>query len=186
MLSEEYSLIEQCRDGNSEAYAILVERYQAMVYNVACRMIGDRDAAYDISQESFISAYDDLKRFRSDSKFSTWLYSITVNKCRDYLRSRKSNTPLDAVSEILASKLLNPEAAMYQKQLGRALEAAIAALPEDYREVIVLKHIEGLDYKEMESILGVSVNALKVRTYRAREMLKKLLIETGVSNGSDG
>lgn len=183
MQTEEYSLIEQCRDGNSDAYTILVERYKEMVYNVACRMIGDRDAAYDISQESFISAYDDLKRFRSDSKFSTWLYSITINKCRDYLRSRKPNTPLDAVTETLPSKMPDPEASMYQKQLGQTLQSAIAALPEDYREVIVLKHIEGLDYKEMEAILGVSVNALKVRTYRAREILKKVLIGAGVSNG---
>ena len=64
-------------------------------------MIGDRDAAYDISQESFISAYDGLRNFRSDSKFSTWLYSITVNKCRDYLRCRKPDVPLDEVTEIL-------------------------------------------------------------------------------------
>lgn len=183
MQAEEYSLIEQCRDGNSEAYAVLVERYQEMVYNVACRMIGDRDVAYDISQESFISAYDGLKRFRSDSKFSTWLYSITVNKCRDYLRGRKPDIPLDEVTEILPSKMPDPEASMYQKQLGHTLQTAIGELPEDYREVIVLKHIEGLDYKEMESILGVSANTLKVRTYRAREMLKKVLLEAGVSNG---
>ncbi|MCL5022424.1 MAG: sigma-70 family RNA polymerase sigma factor [Nitrospirae bacterium] len=183
MQAEEYSLIEQCRGGNSEAYAILVERYQEMVYNVACRMIGDRDAAHDISQESFLSAYDGLKRFRSDSKFSTWLYRITVNKCRDYLRGRKPDVLLDEVSEILPSKAPDPQDLLYRKQLGQTLQTALGALPEDYREVIVLKHIGGLDYKEMESILGVSANALKVRTYRAREMLKKFLLEAGVSNG---
>lgn len=183
MEAEEYSLIEQCKDGKSEAYAILVERYKEMVYNVAYRMIGDRDAAYDISQKSFISAYDDLKRFRNDSKYSTWLYSITVNKCRDYLRCRKSDIPLDDLSEILPSKMSDPEDSMHQKQLGQTLQRAIEALPEDYRDVIVLKHVEGLDYKEMESILGVSANALKVKTYRAREILKKFLLEAGVSNG---
>jgi len=183
MQAEEYSLIEQCRNGNSEAYSVLVERYQEMIYNVAYRMLGDRDTAYDISQESFISAYDGLKRFRSDSKFSTWLYSITVNKCRDYLRCRKPDVPLDEVTEILPSKMPDPEDSLHQKQLGQTLQAAIGALPEDYREVIVLKHVEGLDYKEMESILGVSANTLKVRTYRAREMLRKVLLEAGVSNG---
>jgi RNA polymerase sigma-70 factor (ECF subfamily) len=106
-----------------------------------------------------------------------------MNKCRDYLRCKKVDISIDDIGEPLSCTRPDPEGSMYQKQLGRTLQKAIGGLPEDYREVIVLKHIEGLDYKEMESILGVSVNALKVRTYRAREMLKKFLIEAGVSNG---
>lgn len=183
VMQEEISIIEQCRNGNSEAFSILVERYQEIVYNVAYRMLGDRDTAFDISQESFISAYEGLKNFRKDSKFSTWLYSITVNKCRDHLRCRKPDMPLDELTDILPSKMANPEESAHRKQLGLALQTTLSELPEDYREVIVLKHIEGLDYKEMEAILGGNVNALKVRTYRAREMLKKLLEDAGVANG---
>ncbi len=183
MQQDEYSIIEECKNGNSEAYAILVERYQEMVYNAAYRMLGDSEAAYDISQESFISAYDSLKTFRNDAKFSTWLYSITMNKCRDHLRYRRPHVPLDEMADLLPSGTSNPEEAVSRKQLGVMLQKALNALPEDYREVIVLKHIEGLDYKEMESILRVKVNALKVRTYRAREMLRKFLIEAGVSHG---
>jgi len=183
MQSEEYSLIKQCVDGDGEVYAILVERYQEMVYNIAYRMLGDAETARDISQESFISAYEALENFKNSSKFSTWLCSIVMNKCRDYLRCKKVDISIDDVRESLFSTMPDPEGSMYQKQLGRTLQKAIGALPEDYRQVIVLKHIEGFDYKEMESILGVSANALKVRTCRAREMLKKFLLET---RGTDG
>ena len=171
--AEEYSIIEQCRKGNSEVYAVLVERYQEMIYNVVYRMLGDAESARDIAQESFIAAYGALKEFRNDSKFSTWLCSIAMNKCRDQLRAQKDTVPLDDVMEMAVATDPNPEAALCNKQLSLELQAALCALPEDYRQVIILKHIEGLDYREMEAILGVSANALKVKTYRAREWLKK-------------
>lgn len=182
MQQDEYTIVEECRNGNSEAFAILVERYKEMVYNAAFRMLGDSEAAYDISQESFISAYESLKAFRNDAKFSTWLYSITLNKCRDHLRCRRPHVPIDEMAELLPSGVSNPEDAVSRKQLDVTLQKALNTLPEDYREVIVLKHIEGLDYREMESILGVKANALKVRTYRAREMLKKILEKAGVAH----
>ncbi|MDA8084441.1 MAG: sigma-70 family RNA polymerase sigma factor [Nitrospiraceae bacterium] len=172
---EEYFIIEQCRKGNAEVYAVLVERYQEMIYNVAYRMLGDADSARDIAQESFISAYGALADFRNDSKFSTWLCSIAMNKCRDHLRVHRNMLPLDEIEEPAAARGSDPEAALSDKQSSRELQAALSALPEDYRQVIILKHIEGLDYREMEALLGVSVNALKVKTYRARECLKKYL-----------
>lgn len=183
MQSEEYSLIKQCIEGNTEKYAILVERHKNMLYNVAFRMLGDVEAAHDITQESFISAYRALQDFKKKSKFSTWLYTITINKCKDYLKSKKPHIPIDDISEMVTSTKENPEEELNKKQLLKGLQKALNALPEDYREVIVLKHIEGLDYREMEAILGVNINALKVRTHRGREMLKRLLKETGVVNG---
>ncbi|MDA8215371.1 MAG: sigma-70 family RNA polymerase sigma factor [Nitrospiraceae bacterium] len=180
MQSEEYSIIKQCMDGNAEIYAILVERYKNMVYNIAYRMLGDTEAANDIAQESFISAYVALKDFKRGAKFSSWLCSITINKCRDYLRSRKDNIPIDEIAETTIFKIPTPEDTVYKRQIGQGLQTALNELPEDYREVIVLKYIEWLDYKEMENILGINVNALKVRTYRGRELLKELLKERGI------
>lgn len=180
MHTEDYSIIEQCRNGNAEAYAVLVGKYQRMVYNVAYRMLGDGETANDIAQDSFIAAYEGLKRFRNDAKFSTWLCGITINKCRDHLKGRKPHVPMDEIAEPADSKALNPEEELARKQSGKGIQRALEALPEDYREVIILKHIRGLDYKEMEEILGVGVGALKVRTHRARELLKKHLVERGV------
>lgn len=179
---EEYSIIKQCVAGYTESYAILVERYQKMVYNIAYRMLGDEDTAKDIAQESFISAFSGLRHFHNGSKFSTWLYSIVMNKCRDYLKSRKTHIPIEEIPEVVDHNRANPEEALREKQTMEEIQAALDAMPQDYREAIVLKHIEGLDYKEMEAILGVKANVLKVRTHRAREMLKNLLKEKGIIN----
>lgn len=179
MQSEEYSIIRQCLNGNADMYAILVERYKDMIYNIAYRMLGDMEAANDIAQESFISAYVALKDFKRDSKFSSWLCSITINKCKDYLRTKKDTISIDEIAEVSTAKIATPEETVYKRQLDQDIQIALNELPEDYREAIVLKHIEGLDYKEMEDILGISANALKVRTHRGREMLKKLLKERG-------
>ncbi|MDI6727331.1 MAG: sigma-70 family RNA polymerase sigma factor [Thermodesulfovibrionales bacterium] len=182
MRSEEYSIIKQCMDGNAEIYAVLVERYKNMVYNIAYRMLGDDEAANDMAQESFISAYVALKDFKKGAKFSSWLCSIAINKCRDYLRSKKDNISIDEIAEVSTSKIATPENVLYEKQAEQNIQAALSALPGDYREAIVLKHIEGLDYREMENILGVSENVLKVRAHRGREMLKRLLKERGIIN----
>lgn len=175
MQEEEYSIIEECRNGNPEIYSVLVERYQNMVYNVVYRMIGDAEAAKDVAQESFMAAYGGLREFRNGSKFSTWLCSIAMNKCRDLLRVQKLTIQLEDFTESIIETSPTPEAELSNKQSARDFQAALDALPAEYREVIVLKHIEGLDYREMETILGVSGNALKVRTHRARELLKKYL-----------
>ncbi len=177
MHTDEYTIIKECADGNKEAYAVLVERYQDMIYNTAYRMLGDGEAARDMAQECFISAYNSLKYFKCDSKFSTWLYSIAINKCRDYLRCRRPHVQLDGISEIMACSGPTPDEELHNKQVQDRIQAALNALPESYREAVVLKHIEGLDYKEMEGILGVDAGALKVRTHRGREMLKRLLKE---------
>lgn len=144
-----------------------------MIYNVAYWMLGDEESAKDVAQESFISAYGSLTAFKNDAKFSTWLCSIAMNKCRDHLRGRKATVPLDDVAELAVAKEPDPEAALSRKQSSREIQTALSALPAEYREVIVLKHIEGLDYREMEAVLGVSANTLKVKTHRAREWMKK-------------
>lgn len=183
MQTEEYSIIKQCMDGNADIYAVLVERYKSMVYNIAYRMLGETESAKDMAQESFISAYIALKDFKKNSKFSSWLCSIAINKCRDYLRSKKDTVSIDEIAEVSVSKIATPEDAACNRQIGHGIQTALNELPKEYREAVVLKHIEGLDYNEMRNVLGVSANTLKVRTHRGREMLKKLLRERGISGG---
>lgn len=182
-LAEEQSIVRQCIGGRQEAYAVLVRRYQEMVYNVAYRMVGDTEAAKDIAQESFISAYSGLRGFRSDARFSTWLYRIVMNKCQDHLRKERPHVPVEEMAESVASTRNNPEQELRRSQTIARLQSALDLLPAGYREVIILKHMEGLSYEEMEKVLGVKAGALKVKTHRAREMLKKVMKEEGILDG---
>jgi RNA polymerase sigma-70 factor (ECF subfamily) len=181
--SGEADIIRQCLGGDADSYSVLVDRYKKMVYNVAYRMLGDGDMANDIAQESFIAAYGGLKTFKQDAKFSSWLYSIALNKCRDHLRLTKENIPIDDISDIRPGSGISPEQAAAENQSNDLLQQALNALPAEYREVLVLKHIEELDYQEISAITGASVSALKVRAHRGREMLKKILEKSGVTHG---
>ncbi len=180
---DEEAIIRQCLDGDEDSYSVLVDRYKTMVYNVAFRMLGDGDAAKDIAQESFIAAYAGLDRFRFGSKFSSWLYSIVLNKCRDHLRTAKDTVSMDDLAEVMPDKGISPEQTTSAHQSSDVLQRALDALPAEYREVLILKHIEDLDYQEIAAITGTGIPALKVRAYRGRDMLRKILERAGVTHG---
>ncbi len=175
----EQEIIRQCLSGNREQYAVLVERYKDMACNIAWRMVGDSDLALDMAQESFIAAYSGLRGFRHGSRFSSWLFRIVMNKCRDHLRGRRETVPVDALLG-RPGRELTPEQSLSARQTSDAVQLALDRLPVEYREVIVLKHIEELGYGEIAEILGDSVNALKVRAHRGRVMLRHLLEGAGV------
>ncbi len=180
---DEEAIIRRCLDGDKDSYSVLVDRYKAMAYNVAYRRVGDEETARDLAQESFIAAYAGLDRFRFGSKFSSWLYSIVLNKCRDHLRQVRDTVSTDELAEVMPDKGMSPEQTASARQSSGVLQRALDALPAEYREVLVLKHIEGLDYREIAAITGTGIPALKVRAHRGREMLKKILEKAGVTHG---
>ncbi|HEX9020233.1 MAG TPA: sigma-70 family RNA polymerase sigma factor [Nitrospirota bacterium] len=180
---DEEAIIHQCLDGNADSYSVLVERYKTMVYNVAFRMVGDADTAKDIAQESFLAAYKGLRQFKFESKFSSWLYRIVLNKCRDHLRLAKETVTTDDIATVRPDPGPSPEQAVAARQNTDILQRALKQLPADYREVLILKHIEGLDYQEIAAITGAGIPALKVRAHRGREMLRKVLEQSGVTHG---
>jgi RNA polymerase sigma-70 factor (ECF subfamily) len=182
-IADEESLIRKCLNGDADTYSVLVDRYKKMIYNVAYRMVGDEDTAKDLAQESFISAYNGLSQFRFGAKFSSWLYSIALNKCRDYLKLSKETVSTDEISGIMSDSGISPEGAAAAEQSKDMLQRALHSLPVEYREVLILKHVEELDYKEIAAITGMSIAALKVRAHRGREMLKKVLEAAGVNHG---
>ncbi len=181
--SDEVAIIRQCLDGDADSYSILVDRYKTMVNNAAYRMVGDGDTAKDIAQESFIAAYTGLEQFKFGSKFSSWLFSIVLNKCRDHLRLTKETVSTDEIADIRPDKGLSPEQYASSRQSGDTLQRALDALSPEYREVLILKHIEDLDYQEISVITGTGIAALKVRAHRGREMLRKVLEGAGVTHG---
>jgi RNA polymerase sigma-70 factor (ECF subfamily) len=180
---DEKAVIRRCLDGDADSYSVLVDRYKTMVFNVAYRMVGDEDTAKDLAQESFIAAYAGLEHFRFGSKFSSWLYSIALNKCRDHLKLAKDTVSTDEIADVLPDSGTSPEQDAASSQSRDVLQRAIDALPEEHREVLILKHIEELDYEEISAITGDGIAALKVRAHRGREMLRKILEQAGVTHG---
>lgn len=176
-------IISRCLGGDREAYEGIVERYQGMVYTVAYRMLGDEALARDAAQEAFLAAYCGLERFRKRSKFSTWLMSIALNVCRDQLRKRRESLPLSGAAEILPDHAADPAERLAQKENRDLLQHALNRLPPEYREIVVLKHIQGLDFREIAKLCGEREGTLKVRAHRAREMLRDALAEGGYEHG---
>lgn len=163
-----------------EAFGRLIDRHAATIVNLAYRMVGNRAEAEDLAQEAFVAAFKALPTFRADSKFSTWLYRIASNKCKDWLRVKRPgqgqhDVDVDEQLDLQVAEDRTPETLLSQQQVAQELEQAIQRLPPLYREAFVLKHVEGLSYEEMEEILGVSGDTLKMRVYKGRVQLSREL-----------
>ena len=170
---EDAALVRASQQGDRDAFGALISKHAQSILSLTTRMLGPGDAE-DAAQETFVAAYKALPAFKFDSKFSTWLYRIGVNKCTDALRARRPNTSLDADDGSVAFEPADretPESQLEQAELAWALDQAIQALPAVYRESFVLRHIEGLDYDEMSAVVGVNRDTLKMRVYKARTLL---------------
>ncbi|GAB4460787.1 MAG: sigma-70 family RNA polymerase sigma factor [Armatimonadaceae bacterium] len=183
--AEERQLIEKSRKGDVVAFDQLVRRYERNVFNAAYRMSGSYDDASDISQEAFVRAWNNLKSFRGDAAFSTWLYRIVTNIFLDD-RKRKKNRrhqSLDEERELDESNVARqyedpspgPQELAEGEERRRILEQAIASLPENQRAIMVLYHNQGLAYEEIAEITGLPMGTVKSRLNRARLALRDRL-----------
>lgn len=175
-------LVVRSLEQDHEAFSQLIDRHATAIVNLAYRMVGNRAEAEDLAQETFLSAFKALSTFRADSKFSTWLYRIASNKCKDWLRVKRpgqsqQDVDVEKVLDVHVAEERTPEHLLSQQQVAQELEQAIQRLPPLYREAFVLKHIEGLSYEEMQEILGVNGDTLKMRVYKGRLQLSRELAE---------
>jgi RNA polymerase sigma-70 factor (ECF subfamily) len=178
---DDAALVRAAQRGDCDAFGRLVARHAASILSVTTRMLGPTADAEDVAQDTFVAAYRSLGRFHFESKFSTWLYRIAVNRCTDVLRARRLETvSLDATDERGAvvwgvADEETPLRELEQAELAWELDRAIQALPPLYRESFVLRHVEGLDYGEMSEILGEHRDTIKMRVYKARTLLCRSL-----------
>jgi RNA polymerase sigma-70 factor (ECF subfamily) len=188
------AVVRAVQAGDVEAYRVLIERHQGRVLSVLRHALRDDQKAEELAEEAFVKAFLGLKRFRGEARFGTWLLQIALHAVRDRRRSERRSraTSLDELLEsagglaprddlaLLAdrSPAADPADALDRADVARRLESGLARLPEEYREVFVLKHVEGLPYEEIATITGDSVGTLKVRAQRARQKLR-LWIEEG-------
>ena len=165
-------LLGAARAGDEEAFSELVRRHQARVYRVALRMLGSDADAQDASQDTFVSAWRALPRFRGDSSVSTWLYRIATNRCLNRLASRRPDAPVDAGELWFDGH--DPAVVVERRARLDAISLAVARLPDDRRAALVLRDYEGLSYDEIADVLRIGVGAVKSRIHRGRaDVLKR-------------
>ncbi len=170
---EDFILIRSFINGEESTFRILVHKHKDKVRNLIFLTLGDTEFVDDISQDVFISVYHKLNEFRFESKFTTWLYRITVNKCRDYLRKKRVRSIFVPIKDSDTEYGTGPFSE--DVDIPQLVRSAIEKLPEKLKLPLVLRDIQGLSYKEIADQLGTEVGTIKSRIFRARESLKIIL-----------
>jgi RNA polymerase sigma-70 factor (ECF subfamily) len=175
--------------GREAAFEELVRRYQRPIAAYVYRMVGDYDAALDLTQEVFIKVYNSLSRYRSEFKFSTWIYKIAHNAAIDHLRRYAVREQalaggLDGERREISieSRRLTPEQESELEERRSEIEQVVDVLPPAYRELIVLRHSHDLSYDEIAEVTGLPLGTVKNRLFRAREAMRDLLLRRGITS----
>ena len=159
--------------GDPGAFASLVERYDRAVYHLAYRTLHDVEEARDVAQEAFFKAFRSLRTFKPGAKFSTWIFAITYHACCDRLNRSKRYTGQELPERADATP--GPEQQVIALDETQRLRTAIDCLPEKYRAVITLYHLQGRQYEEIAQVLGLPMGTVKTHLFRAKEQLRRLL-----------
>jgi len=174
---EDNDVVTRCLQGETDAFALLVDRYQTPLYNTALRMVGDSEVARDVTQEALIKAYEKLETFRPEYKFFSWLYRILVNDALNVLRQRKLER--DTTPDAPATGK-TPEEEYWEFERNAAIDDAIRELSFDHRLVIVLRHFNDMSYEQIAGITAVPAKTVKSRLYTARQELATILERKGL------
>lgn len=176
----EILLISRARGGDREAFGALVEQYRDNVYRLAYRMCGNAYDADEAAQEAFVAAWRALPNFRGDAKFSTWLYRLTTNAAIDVMRREKRHQTVgDGEMMELADDADSPQETVERTEQQEAVQKALSTLSEEYREVLLLRYMEELDYAEIAEVLQLPSGTVKSRINRAKAALKTALLKSG-------
>lgn len=185
---EELRLVRRVQSGEAEAFEELVRAHEKTVYNLALRLVGNPQDAEDMAQEAFLKVYRSLPEFRGESKFSVWLYRIVSNVCLDHLR-RQGRRPASSLTTEdedgeeqqwdVPDESQSPERLLEQKLTREAVQRGLETLPEDQRQILLLREIRGMSYEEIGQTLDLEPGTVKSRIFRARKKLVAWLLADG-------
>lgn len=172
-LDDDFSLIKRFIEGDESVFSILVQRHKEKVRNIIYLTLSNHELVDDIAQEVFLTVYKNLGRFRFESQFTTWLYRVTVNKCKDHLRKMKIRHIFLPIKD--SDEDPGYETSPETEDIKEIVHKAIEKLPDKLRIPLLLKDIEGLSYQEIAESVQCEIGTVKSRIFRAREGLKNLL-----------
>jgi len=191
MPSSDEELVTLSQGGDLDSFNQLVLRWERPIYALAYRVIGREEEARDVAQETFLRAFRAIKGFKGQAKFSSWLYRITLNLCRDWIRKERrapvSQAPegidiIELAGEATPSESI--EDLVGRKQLGLAVSKAMAMLPEEQRTAIILKEYHGLTFQEIADLLDCPLSTVKTRLYQGLTVVRKQLASAGVDGAA--
>lgn len=182
---EDFEAIRKILDGDKSAFTFIQNKYKTRIKSLVRRMIKDPDDVDDLTQEAFIKAYNALDSFQFAYNFSAWLYRIASNSCIDFLRKKRFKTvsidqPVAGEEDLfidIPNDDLTPDIEMISKERKKILKKAIDELPENYRNIINMRHTEEMDYKEIAKKLEIPLGTVKAHLFRARKLLYDALID---------
>ncbi len=174
------ALVLKAKRGDTNAFDLLIERHYKRIYNLAFQLLGNLEDAADATQETFIKAFEQIRRFRGDSSFSTWLYRIAINTCRDMIRRNRTIafsqlSPEDEQPDFDPAALTepNPNEVLMERERAELVWLVLDQLPKEAREILVLCDMQGFSYAEVAAILNLQEGTVKSRLHRARNAFKK-------------
>jgi RNA polymerase sigma-70 factor (ECF subfamily) len=175
LIPDEQALVARAQQGDMDAFEALVVRYERYVYNLALRLVANPDEAEDLAQQAFVRAWRALPKFRGQAKFSTWLYRIVTNVCYSCLPQIKKELAMLVTDEEalnMPDERQAVEPGLLDTELKEHLHLAIEALPEGYRLLLILRHLQELSYEEIVQVTGLPLGTVKTGIFRARRRLK--------------
>jgi RNA polymerase sigma-70 factor (ECF subfamily) len=186
MTGTDEELVARSNGGDPDSFNELIRRWERPIYALAYRQIGREEDARDVCQETFLRAYRALKGFRGQSKFSSWLYRIAINLCRDWMRRERRAPVIQPPEDVDLMDLAaarepfeSIEDRIARNDLSRAVERAMAVLSEEQRAAIVLKEYHGLTFQEVADLVGCPLSTVKTRLYQGLTVLRRELARTG-------
>jgi RNA polymerase sigma-70 factor (ECF subfamily) len=185
MTCTDEELVARSNGGDPDSFNELIKRWERPIYALAYRQIGREEDARDVCQETFLRAFRALKGFRGQAKFSSWLYRIAINLCRDWMRRERRTPVMQAPEDVDLMDLAaargpseSIEDRIGRNDLSRAVERAMAVLPEEQRAAIVLKEYHGLTFQEIADLVGCPLSTVKTRLYQGLTVLRRELART--------
>ncbi|RKR10092.1 RNA polymerase sigma-70 factor (ECF subfamily) [Flavobacterium sp. 90] len=170
--------IDKILQGETNAFAVLVDRYKNMIYTLALKMIKNKEEAEEVAQDTFIKVYNSLEKFKGDSKFSTWIYKIAYNTCLDNLKKNKKedlNISIDDFSAHLIKTMDNALSALEDKERKQTIQKCLNLLPSEENFLLTLFYFEDQSLEEIGKIMSINANNVKVKLFRSRQKLAVIL-----------